>query len=109
MDFPRHGGAAGIGGLRQLFSKGRSGLLLRLLVAYAALRVFFFTLVFFLVALRELRFSWVTLASGFCFFRFPDFPISRSPDSRSHSAPLRTAALRLLCHLSEPSSPAISL
>ena len=79
MDFPRHGGATGIGGLRQLFSKGRSGLLLRLLAAYAALRVFFFTLVFFLVVLRELRFSRatldllrLTLAFCFWFFRSPD-------------------------------------
>src|SRR5882724_1001836 len=85
---------------------------LRLLAVYAALRVFFFTLLLFLVVLGELRFSrampeLVTLASGFFFWVF------RSTDSCSHSAPLRTVpllslALRLLCHSSEPSSPAIS-
>src|SRR5690242_13058111 len=100
MNFPRHGGATAMGGLRQLFGKGCNGWLLRLLAAYAALRLFFFTPAFFLVVLRELLFSraaldLLTLTSGFCFWvlRLPDFPISRSPDPISHSAPLRTVPL----------------
>jgi hypothetical protein len=64
------------------------------------LRLFFFTLVFFLVVLDELRGrptlsaffaervgfrvvpDLITLPSGFCVwaFRFPDFPISRFTD-----------------------------
>lgn len=60
MNFPWHGSAARVGGLRQQFIQIFRGGFLRLRVVYAALRVFFFTLVFFLLVLGELRFSLAT-------------------------------------------------
>jgi len=49
MDFPRHGAATGVDGLRQLLVKVLCDDSLRLRAVYAALRPFFFTLVFFLL------------------------------------------------------------
>jgi hypothetical protein len=114
MDLSRHRAATGIGGLRQLLVQIFCDDFLRLRGVNAALRVFFFTMAFFLVVLCEWRFSRATLGSAFGFFRSPDFPATRSTDPCSHSAPLRTVPLlppdlRLLCHSADPSSPAISL
>src|SRR6185503_8057516 len=105
MNFPRHACAARIWSFRQQLVQIFRDDFLRLRSAHAALRVFFFTLVFFLLVLDLLA-----LAPEACFwvFRLPDFSITRFTDPCSHSAPLRTAALRLLCHSSESSSPAIS-
>jgi hypothetical protein len=67
MDFPRHGGATGVRGLRQQLVQILCDDFLRLRTVYAALRLFFFTLAFFLVALRESLFSRTTLDLAFCF------------------------------------------
>jgi hypothetical protein len=66
MDFPRHGPATGVRGLRQQFVQIFCDAFFRVLAAYAALRFFFFTLAFFLVALCESLFSRTTLDLAFC-------------------------------------------
>ena len=80
MDFPRHGAATGVDGLRQLLVKVLCDDFLRLRAVYAALRRFFFTLVFFLLvvvlmALGELCLPRATLdlmatALEVCFWVF---------------------------------------
>src|SRR3954468_18500483 len=113
MNFPRHGGSTDAWCLRQQLVQIFRDDSLRLRSAYAALRLFFFTLVFFLAVLDELRGGpilsaffaervgflvtpdLITLPADFCFwvFRSSDFELARSPDPCSHSAPFRTAPL----------------
>jgi hypothetical protein len=84
MNFPRHGAATDIRRLRQQLVQIFRDYFLRLRT-YAALRLFFFTLAFFLVALDEALFLVVlpdlvnlVSVSWSAAFRFSDFPTSRS-------------------------------